>query len=258
MVPAVAGGGPAFTSIPATRPASITRRFAVAAALTAAVLALVAVLPAMMAFATSLGESEPLAARQGPPSDLRSAASLSGGPEQAYNMAVPAADAVGAAVLAGTAEQERRTLIDTMQQVWVEQQAQAAAAPPRPVAAPVAASSSFAGGPPATLNGVSGYAAGTILSARITVYGCTGPGGGFCGNMATGIRVFEGAAACSRDLPFGTRIRIIGDPTGRVYECLDRGALKTTWVDVFFNNTTEGIQWASLLGGTTADIEIVN
>lgn len=256
-----AGGGASTTTIPQERPASVARRFAFATAAAAAVLALIAALPAMMAFATSLGESEPLAARQGPPAELRSAAGLSGGAEQSYHMAVPAADAVGAAVLAGNFEQERRSLIDAMQQIWIEQQAQAAAAPPKPVPAP--ATSSVAGaarsaGVPTSLNGASGYAAGTILRARITVYGCTGPGGGFCGNMATGIKVFEGAAACSRDLPFGTRLRIIGDPTGRVYECLDRGALSTTWVDVFFNNTSEGIHWASLLGGTSADIEIVN
>jgi hypothetical protein len=76
--------------------------------------------------------------------------------------------------------------------------------------------------------------------------------------MASGLKVFEGAAACSADLPFGTRVRIIGDPTGRVYECLDRGALAATWVDVFFYNTSDGIAWQSLLGGTVTDIEIVN
>jgi hypothetical protein len=76
--------------------------------------------------------------------------------------------------------------------------------------------------------------------------------------MATGIQVFEGAAACSGDLPFGTKIRIHGDPTGRVYECLDRGALATTWVDVFFYDTQAGIAWQSLLGGTVTNIEIVN
>lgn len=45
---------------------------------------------------------------------------------------------------------------------------------------------------------------------------------------------------------------------GRVYECLDRGALATTWVDVFFYNTADGIAWQSLLGGTISDIELVN
>ena len=70
--------------------------------------------------------------------------------------------------------------------------------------------------------------------------------------------MFEGAAACSGDLPFGTKIRIQGDPTGRVYECLDRGALAATWIDVFFYDTRDGIAWQSLLGGTVTDIEIVN
>jgi hypothetical protein len=76
--------------------------------------------------------------------------------------------------------------------------------------------------------------------------------------MASGIQVFEGAAACSADLPFGTRIRINGDPTGRVYECLDRGHLANTWIDVFFYDTRDGIAWQSLLGGTVSNIEIVN
>jgi hypothetical protein len=76
--------------------------------------------------------------------------------------------------------------------------------------------------------------------------------------MASGIAVFEGAAACSGDLPFGTKIRISGDPTGRVYECLDRGHLASTWVDVFFYDTRDGIAWQSLLGGTVTNIEIVN
>jgi hypothetical protein len=109
-----------------------------------------------------------------------------------------------------------------------------------------------------SLNGASGYPVGTILRSRITIYGCAGPGGGFCNNMATGIQVFEGAAACSFDLPFGTKLKIHGDPTGRVYECLDRGALATTWVDVFFYNTQDGIAWQSLLAGTISDVEIVN
>jgi hypothetical protein len=72
------------------------------------------------------------------------------------------------------------------------------------------------------------------------------------------VPVFEGAAACSSNLPMGTRLKIEGDPTGRVYECLDRGMLPATWIDVYFENTSDGIAWASNLGGTTANIEIVN
>lgn len=257
-IPAVAGGAPAIGLMP-NRRTGLGRRFAVAALCSIAVLAMLTFLPAVTALATSLGESEPLATRQGPASDLRAAAGVSGGQEQAYSLAVPAGDALGAAVLAGTVAQRDALFLANMEQIWVEQQAQAAAAPATaPRESHVAGASTFSGGPPVSLAGASGYAIGTILSARITVYGCTGPGGGFCGNMASGIQVFEGAAACSRDLPFGTRIRIDGDPTGRIYECLDRGALSTSWVDVFFNNTSEGIAWASMLGGTTANIEIVN
>ena len=112
--------------------------------------------------------------------------------------------------------------------------------------------------PARSLNRASGIGVGTILPARVTIYGCTGPGGGFCGGMASGVRVFEGAAACSTNLPFGTKFRIHGDPTGRTYECLDRGHLSSTWVDIFFYNTSDGIRWQSLLGGTTSNIEIVN
>jgi hypothetical protein len=56
----------------------------------------------------------------------------------------------------------------------------------------------------------------------------------------------------------GTKLKIHGDPTGRTYECLDRGSLPATWIDVYFHNTTEGIAWQGQLGGTMADIEIVN
>ena len=109
-----------------------------------------------------------------------------------------------------------------------------------------------------SLNSASGYAVGTVINARITIYGCTGRGGGFCGGMSSGIRVFEGAAACSNDMPFGTKFTIEGDPTGRTYECLDRGVLPTPWVDIFFNDTEAGIAWAGQLGSTRANIRVVN
>jgi hypothetical protein len=59
-------------------------------------------------------------------------------------------------------------------------------------------------------------------------------------------------------MPFGTRFTIAGDPTGRAYECLDRGLLSPPWVDVFFYNTEDGFAWASSLGSTHAAITIVN
>jgi hypothetical protein len=43
-----------------------------------------------------------------------------------------------------------------------------------------------------------------------------------------------------------------------VYECLDRGALAPTWIDVYFENTSDGIAWQSTLGSTVTDIHIVN
>ena len=96
------------------------------------------------------------------------------------------------------------------------------------------------------------------MRARITIYGCQGPGGGFCNYMSSGGVPFEGAVACSSNLPFGTRLTIDGDPSGRTYECLDRGALAATWIDVYFENTLDGIAWQSTLGSTVTDIHIVN
>jgi hypothetical protein len=163
---------------------------------------------------------------------------------------VPSASDRGAALIAGAQQQQT---IDTLLNIykWAEtekayqaEQARLAAAPPR--------------GTSATLGRASGYAPGTRLYARITMYGCVGSGGGFCGGMASGITVFEGAAACSSDMPFGTKFTIEGDPTGRTYECLDRGHLSSPWVDVFFYNTADGFAWAGFLGGTHANITIVN
>lgn len=97
--------------------------------------------------------------------------------------------------------------------------------------------------------------AGTrIAGARVTFYACIG--NGFCGNMASGAPVFEGAAACSSNLPFGTRFVITDDPSQRIFVCLDRGALAATWVDVWFYDAADGWAWQSGLG-TRSDIIIV-
>ena len=74
--------------------------------------------------------------------------------------------------------------------------------------------------------------------------------------MATGQAPFEGAAACSSNLPFGTRFSIANDPAGRVFTCLDRGALSPTWVDVWFYDAADGWAWQSIVG-TSSDIIIV-
>lgn len=97
--------------------------------------------------------------------------------------------------------------------------------------------------------------AGTrIPGAHATFYSCIG--NGFCGTMANGQQVFAGAAACSADLPFGTRFVLANDPAGRVFVCLDRGALAPTWVDVWFYDAYDGWTWQSIVG-TRSDIIIV-
>ncbi len=85
-----------------------------------------------------------------------------------------------------------------------------------------------------------------IANANLTFYDCLKQG--FCGNMANGRKVYEGAAACSYDMPLGTRFYIETDPTGRIYRCEDRGLLATTWVDIFFYNPEDGWRWQAAVG----------
>lgn len=225
----------------------ITRRLALATLIGAGIIALAASLPAFTALASSLRAPAAPAPSLGPALQERAAAGVAGNWEQSYSVAAPPAGQVGAAVVAA-AEVQRQEALKAMQAIADARAAEEAAAAARPIAVPA----------PYTVNSASGYEPGTVLRARVTIYGCTGPGGGFCNHMASGGVAFEGAAACSYNLPFGTKLTIAGDPTGRVYECLDRGSLSPTWVDVYFGNTTDGMAWQSLLGGTVADITIVN
>jgi hypothetical protein len=96
---------------------------------------------------------------------------------------------------------------------------------------------------------------GRIEDVNLTFYDCLDQG--FCGTMKSGTKVYEGAAACSWNLPEGTRFRILGDPTKRTYVCEDRGELQDTWVDIFFNDPEDGWDWQEAVGryGT---IEIVS
>jgi hypothetical protein len=236
-----------------TLPDFLLRRLGIATLIGAAVLLFAGMVPAVTALASNLRSSPSIAAAYGPPAEMRAAAGVSGNWEQSHVMAAPSAGDLGVALLAGIDEQRRWDNLALMLRTADQQKADQAAA-----AAAAAPARARAAGVPGTLNAPSGIGVGTVMPARITIYGCTGPGGGFCGGMASGMKVFEGAAACSSNLPMGTRLRIEGDPTGRIYECLDRGALPATWIDVYFENTSEGIAWASNLGGTTANIEIVN
>jgi hypothetical protein len=98
---------------------------------------------------------------------------------------------------------------------------------------------------------------GRIANVNITFYDCIGQG--FCEEMFDGRKVHEGAAACSWDLALGTRFRIVGDPTRRIYHCSDRGLLANTWVDIFFMDPADGWTWQGNTGRCgTVEIVIVS
>jgi hypothetical protein len=87
---------------------------------------------------------------------------------------------------------------------------------------------------------------GPIANVNITFYDCADQG--FCGHMYGGDWVYEGAAACSWNLPLGTAFYIVGDPTKRIYVCKDRGLLEDTWVDIFWYDPSDGYDWQSSVG----------
>jgi hypothetical protein len=108
------------------------------------------------------------------------------------------------------------------------------------------AKSSDGAPPQAPVAASTGIQKGLVAGVNITFYDCSN--GGFCGNMYGGEPVYEGAAACSWDLPLGTAFYIEGDPTERIYVCKDRGLLQNTWVDIFWNNPADGYYWQSFVG----------
>jgi hypothetical protein len=87
---------------------------------------------------------------------------------------------------------------------------------------------------------------GPIENVNITFYDCANQG--FCGHMYGGEWVYEGAAACSWNLPIGTAFYIVGDPTQRIYVCKDRGLLDDTWVDIFWYHPDDGYDWQADVG----------
>ncbi len=115
--------------------------------------------------------------------------------------------------------------------------------PPEPPARPVATPAPRPAPRPVETNFVQ---RGRLHNVNITFYSCLGEG--FCGSMYNGERVYQGAAACSFDLPLGTAFRIAGDPTGRVYVCKDRGLLDPTWVDIYWYDPSEGWRWQAHVG----------
>ena len=87
--------------------------------------------------------------------------------------------------------------------------------------------------------------AGTTVEVTITYYYCEGTGGdggGFCGHMANGEIVHDGAAACARSR-LGERFRIVGDPA--VYTCKDTGsAVDGLHRDIWFRYSADAAAWA--------------
>ena len=231
----------------------LARQVAFAAGLTLLVFAAVATLPAISAFASSLSSpSRGAPGWQPPPRSEVVTTDFSRLWANSHTIAIEPGAQLEKALNELAHDRYNWSVLKAMlviEDARSTQEQQVAAATRRAVA-PAA--------PSYSLGSSSGYAPGTVLRARVTIYGCTGPGGGFCNNMASGGTAFQGAAACSSDLPFGTRLTIAGDPTGRIYECLDRGQLPPTWIDVYFSDTSDGMAWQSSIGGTVANIQIVN
>ena len=95
------------------------------------------------------------------------------------------------------------------------------------------------------------------LDVQVTFYACEGDGtGSYCGAMANGAIVHEGAAACGYAFELGQRFRILGDPTGREYQCEDRGLGPYAWVDIWFPTAEEGWPWLAQTG-TWATVEVL-
>lgn len=100
--------------------------------------------------------------------------------------------------------------------------------------------------------------AATQQTVRLTYYYCTqgaiaaaiGDGGGFCGAMANGELVYEGAASCARSL-MGERFRVIGDPHDRIYECTDiGGGVGVGHRDIWFADSDSAYAWWRAIGPT--------
>lgn len=83
-----------------------------------------------------------------------------------------------------------------------------------------------------------------------------GDGGGFCGFMRDGTRVFSGAAACAQEY-LGQLFKILDDPTGRIYKCADTGsAVHGLHRDIWFRVNDDGWEWQRSMG-RLAVIEIL-
>lgn len=79
-------------------------------------------------------------------------------------------------------------------------------------------------------------------TARLTFYTATG------NPMANGEWPYEGAAACSYDIPLGTWVYL---PDGMPLQCLDRGNLEITHIDAYAESYSEGKELIEQYGDWT-------
>lgn len=78
----------------------------------------------------------------------------------------------------------------------------------------------------------------------ITIYLCPP----YCGAMANGEIIYDGAVACGYGFDLGQRFVILADSTRRTYTCSDRGLGPLYWVDVFFVDVQAGWDWLVQVG----------
>ena len=131
---------------------------------------------------------------------------------------------MGAALLAGVVEQQKWDVLKAMH-IIADQQAAAALDEAAAERIPMAASAfrSRSARP-------SGLAAGPAAAPASRSTAAAAPAVASATICRPAVCSFEGAAACSWNLPFGTKLTIHGDPTGRTYECLDpRARSAPTW-----------------------------
>ena len=81
------------------------------------------------------------------------------------------------------------------------------------------------------------------IDVWVTFYTCPP----YCGAMANGERVYDGAAACGYGFALGQRFSIENDPALRTYVCADRGLGAWNWVDVWFSDYADGRAWRDQL-----------
>ncbi len=85
---------------------------------------------------------------------------------------------------------------------------------------------------------------GDVYTVQITFYTCPP----YCGLMADGNPVYEGAAACGGAFRNGQLFTIEKDPTLRTYVCADRGLGPWRWVDIFWADAADGRAWITQIG----------